>query len=79
MDDIFRSSLEQHPVTRLGRLMAAKVSVLPHRASHGPRLQDVAEILTYCEEFVPGDPPEFFFDRNPETFPGILDMFRCLH
>ena len=36
----------------------------------------MAEILTYCEEFLPGDPPEFFFDRNPETFPGILDMFR---
>ena len=39
----------------------------------------MAEILTYCEEFLPGDPPEFFFDRNPETFPGILDMFRFPH
>ena len=36
----------------------------------------VDEILTFCDEFVPGDPPEFFFDHNPETFPGILDMYR---
>ena len=44
------------PHTRLGKLMNAS---------------SVEEILQYCEEFTPGDPPEFFFDRNPETFPGI--------
>ena len=33
-------------------------------------------ILKYCEEFIPGDPPEYFFDRNPETFSGILEMYR---
>ena len=27
----------------------------------------VEEILTMCEEFVPGDPPEFFFDRSDDT------------
>ena len=49
------------PGTRLGKLMNA---------------ESVDEIMKYCEEFVPGDPPEFFFDRNPETFPGVLDMYR---
>ena len=49
------------PSTRLGKLMNA---------------DSVADILKYCEEFIPGDPPEFFFDRNPETFPGVLDMYR---
>ena len=34
------------------------------------------DILGLCEEFVPGDPPEFFFDRNPENFGTILEMYR---
>ena len=49
------------PSTRLGKLMNA---------------DNVEEILQYCEEYTPGNPPEYFFDRNPETFPGILDMYR---
>jgi len=24
-----------------------------------------------------GDPPQYFFDRNPEGFLGVLQMFRC--
>ena len=36
------------------------------------------EILRYCEEFFPGEPPEYFFDRNPENFPAILDMYRSV-
>ena len=49
------------PHTRLGKLMNAS---------------SIEEILQYCEEYTPGNPPEYFFDRNPETFPGILDMYR---
>ena len=56
-----RSIFLGYPSTRLGKLMHAS---------------SVQEILKYCEEFVPGNPPEYFFDRNPETFPGILDMYR---
>ena len=53
--------LRKLPATRLGRLLNAS---------------SVEEILSFCDEFVPGDPPEYFFDHNPETFPGILDMYR---
>ena len=42
------------------------------------RAASVDEILRYCEEFFPGKPPEFFFDRNPENFPAILDMYRSV-
>ena len=40
------------------------------------RATSVDEILRYCEEFFPGEPPEFFFDRNPDNFPAILNMYR---
>ena len=40
------------------------------------RATSVNQILKLCDEFIPGDPPEFFFDRNPQNFPAILDMFR---
>ena len=36
----------------------------------------VEKILQLCDEFLPGDPPEFFFDRNPVNFPTILNMYR---
>ena len=35
-----------------------------------------AGILALCDEFVPGDPPEYFFDKNPENFSAILEMHR---
>ena len=37
---------------------------------------EVEDILSYCEEFVPGDPPEYFFDKNPENFASVLEMYR---
>jgi hypothetical protein len=27
-----------------------------------------------CHEYTPGSPPIFFFDRNPQNFPAIIDM-----
>ena len=36
----------------------------------------VDKILKLCEEFTPGDRPEYFFDRNPDNFPSILVMYR---
>ena len=36
----------------------------------------IAGILALCDEFVPGDPPEYFFDKNPENFSAILEMHR---
>ena len=35
-------------------------------------------ILELCDEFVPGDPPEYFFDKNPENFSAILELHRLL-
>ena len=57
-----RSLFLAFPTTRLGQLMA---------------VSEVSDILEFCEEFTPGPSPEFFFDRNPETFGGILEMYRC--
>ena len=57
----FRSSFLRFPGTRLGRLMSCA---------------RVADMLQLCEEFVPGDPPEFFFDKNPENFGSVLEMYR---
>ena len=57
----FRSSFLRFPGTRLGRLMSCA---------------SVADMLQLCEEFVPGDPPEFFFDKNPENFGSVLEMYR---
>ena len=51
----------RYPNTRLGKLVSSS---------------DIKEILTLCEEFVPGHTPEFFFDRNPECFGAVLEMYR---
>ena len=48
-------------LSRLGRLMRAGT---------------VRDILTLCDEFTPGETPEFFFDRNPDNFPAILNLYR---
>ena len=37
---------------------------------------NVQRILELCDEFVPGDPPEYFFDKNPENFSAILEVHR---
>ena len=49
------------PATRLGKLMRAGT---------------IDKILELCDEFTPGDPPEYFFDKNPENFSAILEMHR---
>ena len=42
-----RTTLERYPATRLGKLM---------------RAASIQKILEYCDEFVPGNPPEYFFE-----------------
>ena len=56
-----RSTLHKFPTSRLGRLV---------------RANSIDSILKHCDEFFPGDPPEYFFDRNPDNFPAILNMYR---
>ncbi len=56
-----RACLAKLPVTRLGKLMRANT---------------INGILEFCDEFVPTEPPEYFFDRNPENFASILDIYR---
>ena len=29
--------------------------------------RNIEEILQLCDEFIPGNPPEFFFDRNEDA------------
>ena len=40
------------------------------------RAENVRAILSLCDEFTPGETPEFFFDRNPDNFPAILNLYR---
>ena len=40
------------------------------------RAGSVRTILELCDEFTPGENPEFFFDRNPDNFPAILNLYR---
>ena len=56
-----RNTLKRYPTTRLGKLMMATT---------------LEKILEFCDEYVPGNPPEYFFDRNPDNFPAILNMYR---
>ena len=56
-----RESFLPYPATRLGKMINSS---------------DIKDILECCDEFLPGDPPEFFFDYNPDSFPGILEMYR---
>ena len=36
----------------------------------------IEQILTFCDEYTPCDPPEYFFDHNPETFPGWFYLLK---
>ena len=56
-----RDNFVKYPKTRLGRLILSN---------------NVEEILELCDEYTPSDPPEYFFDRNPENFPSVLEMYR---
>ena len=49
------------PGTRLGKVMTSKT---------------IEQILTFCDEYTPCDPPEYFFDHNPETFPGWFYLLK---
>ena len=55
------SHVTRHTVSRLGKLV---------------RAETIEKVLELCDEFTPGDPPEYFFDRNPDNFPAILNMYR---
>ena len=35
-----------------------------------------SKVLEHCDEFLPGDTPEYFFDKNPENFTSILNIYR---
>ena len=55
------SHVTRDTVSRLGKLV---------------RADTIEKVLELCDEFTPGDPPEYFFDRNPDNFPAILNMYR---
>lgn len=66
----YRDTLLSGPASRLGKLMRAEtIEQVPPTLYH-------PQILELCDEFVPGDPPEYFFDRNPDNFPTILNIYR---
>ena len=77
--------LQVHNTLILSRLQVLKLTNWKLKLTNGFSFQ-------YCEEYFPGEPPEYFFDRwvmsfvsssqalfffrNPENFPAILDMYR---
>ena len=69
-----RECLLPGPASRLGKLMRAETI---EQVGHEQEVdQHPSQILELCDEFVPGNPPEYFFDRNPENFPTILNIYR---
>ena len=43
---------------------------------HAPPIRCCSKVLEHCDEFLPGDTPEYFFDKNPENFTSILNIYR---
>ena len=58
---IEKNILQRYPKSRFACLMSAP---------------NVEEVLKLCDEFTPANPSEYFFDRNPDRFPVILNMYR---
>ncbi|XP_017573542.1 potassium voltage-gated channel subfamily F member 1a [Pygocentrus nattereri] len=56
-------ALKRYPETRLGELASAS-------AHCGP--DEVAEL---CDDYEPGNPGEFFFDRDPDAFRCIVEVY----
>ena len=52
------------------------VTTLPPRLGKLMRAEAIDKVLALCDEFTPGETPEYFFDRNPDNFPAILNMYR---
>ena len=73
--------MPRFPATRLGKLMRAntveKILELCEEFVPGevrPQLQLTQ--LTRVQLMGCVEVPEYFFDKNPENFPAILDMYR---
>ena len=73
-----KRTLARLPTTRLGKLVRAqsvRFPVLWTQSWYG-QLWYFSKILEYCDEFFPGETLEYFFDKNPENFTSILDIYR---
>ena len=46
------------------------------RMLHQQPIRCCSKVLEHCDEFLPGDTPEYFFDKNPENFTSILNIYR---
>ena len=72
-----KRTLARLPTTRLGKLVRAETVRCP-----GVRIVLIltkvffSKILEYCDEFFPGETLEYFFDKNPENFTSILNIYR---
>ena len=59
-----KKNLTRYPGTRIASLM---------------RSSSLREILENCDDYQPGDIPEYFFDRSWKGFNDILDVYRVGH
>ena len=61
---VMKKNLTRYPGTRIASLM---------------RASSITEILENCDDYQPGDIPEYFFDRSWKGFNDILDVYRVGH
>ena len=47
-----------------------------HQTPNTKPIRCCSKVLEHCDEFLPGDTPEYFFDKNPENFTSILNIYR---
>ena len=59
-----KTNFTRYPSTRIGTLM---------------RASSVTEILESCDDYIPGEIQEFFFDRSWKGFNDVLDVYRVGH
>ena len=61
------ASLSKHPTSRLGKMM---------RTGSLETLLGLCDEVTIVTNTGSGRIPEFYFDKNPDNFNMILDMYR---
>ena len=73
--DTARTTLARLPSSRLGRLV--RVTTLSQVANMLCLVVSrSSQLLSLCDEFTPSRPPVYFFDRNPDNFCTVVQLYR---
>ena len=73
--DTARTTLLRLPSSRLGRLVRATTL---SQVANKPCLvvSRSSQLLSLCDEFTLSRPPVYFFDRNPDNFCTVVQLYR---